>query len=916
MENSKTLEPISPLKKSTLFLQKQADIKETFDGYKIELGNGLPDDYQAELENLTYGIFNGNREDIVEGAELSDDGKTISVKGDLKPGHYFINIRDKNGKYPSFNQEWSAFSEYSYPYFHFMNNDPVTFKRGKIQSPSMSVEDLRKNIEEIEITDAEGKMIYDVPFRDEGSDLDGKFINEEYRNNQLFDAEGKVNPDFKKDGRKIFEEGKKYNLHVHFWTTTATLDTPYDLTENTRYDDKFVKYGYNHESGSTYNIKLKVTLSEDGETVKSVEDFGTVAGRDFADRWVTFVKEKKGLELYNGKSFDEIKAFKAEEGFSYPFDEISMQTRGAVIDALNDGRELQPETLTEKHRFVQKDIRRYEAGYKIVFDNTLPSSYDVEIESVYYGPSDRGGKKIENYTFNKKKNTLSITGDLQPGFYYVNIKDKNGKYGEPVKSIDRMGNLICPSFVINDAGLPVKFNTESNKLEVESMDISDAAANFSSAMIIGDDFAVLSVIDNDGNYVEKYKENPFFLEDGRLNFAIKDPDTGKNIFKTGKDYDLQIYFYGITPIEVKLTAPDVEIFEKRITGEKELREYLKPENYREKGQLEIKELLEQGKIALEKADSETAVNEVIRTVKEKLDKVKTDEAYKKEELAAAKREAEPVEKLIHSLGSPETIRISDKEKIKNAEGEYNKLSEPAKAQITGKALLDRLTAEIERMENEASFKVEVNEELNRDNRLEAENDTYTYVRGKSENLVLTVEGAESDDFTGLYADGEEVKEENYTAESESIIITLKKEFMNTLEDGSHRFRILSDRGFGEITVNIKTKMQNDAEENDSENQEFLPDGEITDKTDKEDIPEKKSDIVIKEELSGDKHEIENKHDMPDKMVSDKPGNSQVSKKTESRTVLTGDRNNLLYPVIALVIAVAALIFLLKKIKKH
>lgn len=45
-------------------------------------------------------------------------------------------------------------------------------------------------------------------------------------------------------------------------------------------------------------------------------------------------------------------------------------------------------------------------------------------------------------------------------------------------------------------------------------------------------------------------------------------------------------------------------------------------------------------------------------------------------------------------------------------------------------------------------------------------------------------------FTGVKVDGELIDEENYTASEGSTIIALKKEYLDTLPEGTHSFEIL------------------------------------------------------------------------------------------------------------------------------
>lgn len=96
---------------------------------------------------------------------------------------------------------------------------------------------------------------------------------------------------------------------------------------------------------------------------------------------------------------------------------------------------------------------------------------------------------------------------------------------------------------------------------------------------------------------------------------------------------------------------------------------------------------------------------------------------------------------------------------------------------------------------------------------EAENYVYTegagatWTQGGTEGLEFTVKAAYDDSttfekFVGIQVDGADVDAENYTAVKGSLIITLKKEYLDTLAVGMHTLRTLFTGGTVDTTFTI------------------------------------------------------------------------------------------------------------------
>lgn len=83
----------------------------------------------------------------------------------------------------------------------------------------------------------------------------------------------------------------------------------------------------------------------------------------------------------------------------------------------------------------------------------------------------------------------------------------------------------------------------------------------------------------------------------------------------------------------------------------------------------------------------------------------------------------------------------------------------------------------------------------------------TYEKGSDDPLTFTFKN-ESDDtntfnnFTGIQIDGEDVDSSNYTAVEGSVIITLNKDYVDTLSVGAHTIKALFKDGESEATFTI------------------------------------------------------------------------------------------------------------------
>ena len=78
-----------------------------------------------------------------------------------------------------------------------------------------------------------------------------------------------------------------------------------------------------------------------------------------------------------------------------------------------------------------------------------------------------------------------------------------------------------------------------------------------------------------------------------------------------------------------------------------------------------------------------------------------------------------------------------------------------------------------------------------------------YEKGKSTGMALKMNGVELEDFLYVSVDGKKTAPGNYTVETGSIIIKLKKDFLDMLSVGKHVIGIHTTQGVGTKTIDIK-----------------------------------------------------------------------------------------------------------------
>lgn len=306
------------------------------------LYNYLPDGYEPEITKVRYGTFDDKKQEmpasIVKIDKQSEGIGDLTIKaiGERKPGYYAIELKDKSGKYSDMNFSLDMQnSKYSYPNFTVEDRKNVFFKNGRARCDSMSIDDINRQIKEIEIFDEKGKLIKNLPLIDGNTNINKDYLDKIYKKHPLLTEDGKINPDLRDEsGNKIFASDKVYKIHFHTWNGGGGVDLdnkadgdefvtynpkavypeepvkpdPDKLTgeHQLRVDDYSYYYGYDEyfypdvkafEDGSGYKVGLKSTLPKSYDLQLVEVTYGMDAQNGEKVKNVSLTKDKKALIL-------------------------------------------------------------------------------------------------------------------------------------------------------------------------------------------------------------------------------------------------------------------------------------------------------------------------------------------------------------------------------------------------------------------------------------------------------------------------------------------------------------------------------------------------------------------------------------------------------------------------------------------
>lgn len=201
--------------KAFLELEGSALPVETIEGNKIVLKNALPDDYDIQMLDIRYGVRN---EDVVPAdsynIEIGEGKVIISFRdaAELKPGYYYVNLADGNGKYrsPAFEGGPAAAQA---PYFIIdsgLTAGDITFDGRAVVLNGAEITNFMANIEHVQILAEGAEKSVEQEIVGHHGTLDS-FV--------ALDENGVLNPDGivrARDGSEspMFETGKQYTVTI------------------------------------------------------------------------------------------------------------------------------------------------------------------------------------------------------------------------------------------------------------------------------------------------------------------------------------------------------------------------------------------------------------------------------------------------------------------------------------------------------------------------------------------------------------------------------------------------------------------------------------------------------------------------------------------------------------------------------
>lgn len=162
------------------------------------------------------------------------------------------------------------------------------------------------------------------------------------------------------------------------------------------------------------------------------------------------------------------------------------------------------------------------------------------------------------------------------------------------------------------------------------------------------------------------------------------------------DDDLKQYVsnYDVLEQAEKDWAALITLEQAKETAKKELEAYKDLSDYRAEQQNELKQIIGEGKIAIDSSADIDSVNKALAEAKAKMDAVKTDKQLSDEE--AAKK----VSGQIAEIG---TVTLESEDTILAARSVYDALSDEAKALVDNYSVLTDAEAELERLKGEAGI---------------------------------------------------------------------------------------------------------------------------------------------------------------------------------------------------------------------
>ncbi|MCR5402947.1 MAG: FMN-binding protein [Butyrivibrio sp.] len=201
--------------KTFLEVEGSALTVEGIEGNTITLVSNLPDDFDLQLLDIRWSVYN---EDIIPEDSYScdiKDGKMIITFEDmsaLKPGFYYINVLDAAGKYrsPSFEGGPGKAQAAYFVIDSSLTEEDISFDGTSVVLASGDVKDYLKNIEHVQILrEGNEEATEQAPVGHHGTVADFIALDD----NGVLNADGIVKA---RDGSEsaLFEDGAAYTVTV------------------------------------------------------------------------------------------------------------------------------------------------------------------------------------------------------------------------------------------------------------------------------------------------------------------------------------------------------------------------------------------------------------------------------------------------------------------------------------------------------------------------------------------------------------------------------------------------------------------------------------------------------------------------------------------------------------------------------
>lgn len=295
---------------------------------EIIFKNTLPKDFKLKLVNVKSTMYNGPEEVPSENYKFEAVGNDykLTLKGEFKPGKYFVNTVDESGKYRPLDFESGHGTPRRYAHFVVKSSEKAKFKNGKIIVPGNDVKNFIANIEEIVIKD---KSLIGTKVENKGVEVDYKGVEVDPVGHHgtpdayllkapLFLEDGSLN--LKAQGRvarkqtDLFQGGKSYIVILE---TYGYGDIEFEVNiaaEEKEKEDKAEKKVYSKKVSAPtvfdYDVKLNVEVDENGKITK-IDDDGTEPGR--SERYYKKAMEEM-LPKFLGKTEKDINGLDAASG--------------------------------------------------------------------------------------------------------------------------------------------------------------------------------------------------------------------------------------------------------------------------------------------------------------------------------------------------------------------------------------------------------------------------------------------------------------------------------------------------------------------------------------------------------------------------------------------------------------------------